>query len=137
MQRTITLTALVISLGLVCGPLSAQELARLPTQIDANGTAYISGGIGDMEFRQISQAGQDFNLKLILSEKSGAFVANVVVAIFNRQGKQVLDVPAGGPIVLTRLAPGAYRVRATYEGREMQKNVNIRAGAPQTISIAW
>lgn len=121
MRSTLTLKALVISLGLVCGPLSAQELARLPTQTDANGTAYISGGIGDKEFQQISQVGQDFNLKLILSEKSGAFVAKVAVTIFNGQGKQVLDVPAAGPIVLTRLDPGAYRVRATYEGARSRR----------------
>ena len=137
MHSTIKLSVLIISLGLALNPLSAQELAAMPVKSDANGTAYVSGGVGDNELLQINQASKDYNLKLILAEKSGAYAANVMVSIFDRKGKQVLDVPSAGPILLTRLAPDKYRVRASYEGREMQKEVRVIAGSQKTLTFAW
>lgn len=137
MYNIIVMNGLAVALWLICAPLSAQELARMPTTTDVNGTAYISGGIGDQELQQVNQASRDFNLKLILAEKSGAYAADVKIDIANAKGKPVLDVPAAGPILLTRLAPGKYRIRAAYQQREQQKEVNVRAGGPQTVSFYW
>lgn len=122
------ITALVVILGLVCGPLAAQE---------SNGTPYLTGGVGDEELQQINQASRDFNLKLLLTAKSGEYLADVAVAIFNAKGVKVLDVGSAGPLLLARLPPGAYRVSASYQGRETTKRVNLRAGGPQTLVFAW
>ncbi|GEM_PF-1411773 len=137
MHSSIKLSVLIFSLGLVLSPLSAQELPAMPVKMDANGTAYLSGGVGDNELLQINQASKDYNLKLILAEKSGAYAANVTVTIFDRKGKLVLNVPASGPILLTTLAPEKYRVRASYQGHEMEKDVRVVAGSQKTLTFAW
>ena len=137
MQNTIKLSVLLISLGLVLSPLTAQELTSMPAQMDTNGTAYVSGGIGDKELEQVDLASKDYNLKLILAEKSGTYAANVKVLIVDRKGKPVLDLPSAGPILLTRLAPAKYRIHATYEGREAEKAVSLIADRQKTLTFIW
>ena len=137
MHSTIKFSVLIITLGLVFSPLSAQELTAMPIKTDVNGTAYLSGGVGDQELLQINQASKDYNLKLILAEKSGAYAANVPVSIFDHKGKQVLNVPSSGPILLTNLAPDKYRVRASYQGLEKQQEVRVIAGSQKTLTFAW
>lgn len=137
MQNTIKLSVLLISLGVVLSPLAAQELTGMPAQIDANGTAYVSGGVGDKELEQVNLASKDYNLKLILAEKSGAYAADVKLVIVDRKGKPVLDLPSAGPIVLTRLAPAKYRIRAIYEGQEAERVVSLIAGRQKTLTFLW
>lgn len=137
MRSTIKLSVVLISLGLVLSPLAAQELTAMSVKTDANGTAYVSGGVGEIELEQVKLASKDYNLKLILAEKSGAYAANVKISIVDRQGKPVLDVPAAGPILLTQLAPARYLVRATYEGQQLQKVVSVVADRQKTVKIAW
>lgn len=137
MQKTIKLSVLLISLGLILSPLAAQELAGMPAKIDANGTAYVSGGVGDKELEQVNLASKDYNLKLILAEKSGAYAADVKFVIVDRKGKPVLNVPSAGPIVLTRLAPAKYQIRATYQGQEIEKALSVTAGRQKTMTFVW
>lgn len=137
MQKTIKFSVVLISLGLVMSPLAAQELTSMPAKIDANGTAYVSGGIGDKELEQVNLASKDYNLKLILAEKSGAYAANVKLLIVDRKGKPVLDLPSAGPIVLTRLAPAQYRIRATYDGREIEKAAHVSTGSQKALTLVW
>lgn len=134
MQHTLTFKILVIALGLFCAPLSAQESA-LPTQTDAHGTPYVSGGVGDGEMQRINQASKDFNLKLLLVEKSGAYAADVQVMIVDRKGNTVLDVPSAGPVLLATLPDGSYRVSATYEGRKVDKRIAVRKGKQAALSF--
>lgn len=136
MQPTLTFKAFAIALGLFCAPLSAQESA-MPTQTDAHGTPYISGGIGDGELQMVNQASKDFNLKLLFAEKSGAYAADVPVTIVDRKGNTVLEVPAAGPILLARLPDGSYRVSASYEGQKMEKRVTVRKGKQTALSFYW
>lgn len=136
MQQTLTFRALVIVLGLFCAPLSAQESA-MPTQTDAHGTPYISGGIGDGELQMINQASKGFNLKLLFAEKSGAYAADVPVTIVDRKGNTVLEVPSAGPILLATLPDGSYRVSASYDGQKLEKRVNVRKGKQAALSFYW
>jgi hypothetical protein len=136
MQQTLTFKILVIAMGLFCASLSAQESA-LPTQTDAHGTSYLSGGIGDGELEMINQASKAFNLKLLFAEKSGAYAADVPVTIVDRKGSTVLEVPSAGPILLATLPDGSYRVSASYEGRKMEKRVNVRKGKQAALSFYW
>lgn len=137
MRNITTIKALVIAFGLVCGPLSAQGAAALAIQIDPNGTSYLSGGIGDEELQQINQASRDFNLKIILTEQSGAYAAHVAVNIVNAKGNQVLELPAVGPILLVGLRSGVYRVSATYKGKKIQKQVNVGTAGQRKMIFAW
>ncbi len=137
MQKTIKLSVLLIWFGLVLSPLIAQELTAMPAKSDAHGTAYVSGGVGDKELEQVNLASKDYNLKLILAEKSGAYAANVKVLIVDHQGKPVLDLASAGPILLTRLAPAKYQIRAIYQGREIEQAVSVIAGSQKTLTFAW
>lgn len=127
---------LALTFGLSASLLSAQELAPLPTQTDAHGTVYLSGGIGETELEQVNQAARDFPLKLILAERTGAYVADVKVAIVDGHGRTVLEVPSVGPILLVQLAPGRYRVWASYEGLVREQRINLNR-AHKTVSLAW
>lgn len=136
MQSTIKIPVLAISLALLCGPLFAQD-APLPTATDPHGTPYISGGVGDAELQQVKAASKSFNLKLILAEKSGSFAADVAIAVFDRKGNTVLEVPAAGPLLLAKLAPGTYRISATYEGHRIEKRVTVPAQGQTSASYYW
>ncbi|MGE5469586.1 MAG: carboxypeptidase regulatory-like domain-containing protein [Bacteroidota bacterium] len=128
---------LICSLGLAGFPLQAEESAISPPAIrnTASGTPYLSGGVGDEELQQIEQAAKDFNLKLVMAEMSGAYATGVALVITDSKGNRVLDLPAAGPLLLTRLPGGSYRIDASYEGRTLQKTVNIRPGGQQQMTL--
>lgn len=136
MRNSMIKGVLALTFGLSAGLLSAEELAPLPTQTDAHGTVYLSGGIGETELEQVNQAARDFPLKLILAERTGAYVADVKVAIVDSRGRTVLEAPSVGPIVLVRLAPGHYRVSASYAGLVREQRITLSRGH-KTLVLAW
>ena len=138
MRKFFAANVLVALLALFSGGLSAEESGMALSPQVSNGIPYLSGGIGDEETEQISRVGSQYNLKLVLAEKSGSYIAEVKLVIFNAKGSKVLDVSKAGPLVLTKLPVGAYQVSATYEGKEMQQRVDIRnTSSLQTRVFAW
>lgn len=126
---------LAVACGLFCGTLSAAEPEL--AQKEFNGTPYLSGGIGEEELEQINQARKDFNFKLLMAEKSGAYVTGVQVVIVDSKGKKALEIQGAGPLLLAKLPVGAYQVSATFEGQLVQQRMDVRAGRMQSLVFRW
>jgi hypothetical protein len=127
------LVALVF--GLACVSAFADENV-LPRQT-YDGTAFITGGIGEEELEQINAARTDFNVRLLMTEKAGAYVTDVRVVIVDGKGKTVLETGSAGPYLLAKLSKGIYRVSASYEGRSQDGRLEVRDGASQMLTFYW
>src|SRR5574343_1261362 len=109
----------------------------VPAPQDARAIPYLSGGIGEAEQRAIESAAQDYNLKLILSERSGAYAAAVSLTILDARGQQVFVLPDAGPIVLVDLPQGRYQIQARYDGRPIETKVAVLNARPKTVHLTW
>ena len=91
-----------------------------------NGRRYVSGGIGQGEVEQLKQMSDKFSLQLIVSSRSGAYLADLQVSITGVNNQKVLDAPLDAPWLLVDLAPGLYKVVVTHRnGQTQERNVTI------------
>lgn len=129
----------LLALTFVAGAHAAAVYAEpnVAPRVDTHGTTYVSGGIGEGEAQRMQQLASDYNVKFILSEKSGAYAAAVKLAVVDASGQHVLDVPDAGPIVLANLPRGQYQIVASYEGKPVTERVAVKGNAPQTIQLIW
>src|SRR6202795_2885293 len=84
---------------------------------------YISGGVGADAREELLAKEKEYNLKIIAAEKSGDYLADVKVVIESARKERVLDTTMEGPILLAKLAPGTYTVRATSDGQTLTQTV--------------
>lgn len=101
-------------------------------------SAWISGGIGREERAAMSQHRDEFNLQLVfVQRRSGAYLAQVDTLIGDAEGRILLRARSEGPFLYARLAPGAYRVAATFRGRTESRRVAVAAGRPTIVTLYW
>lgn len=128
--------ALLAGAGLMC---SAR--AQLPPVQTAQGVEYVTGGFGSDEAAAFKQAKARYALALTFAatDENGStpYVADVQVDISDEQGKSVLALPAAGPYLLADLRPGAYTVRATYQGKTQTQRVKVAGPGSVDLRIAW
>lgn len=125
----------VFAFGLACVSAFASDPV-LPLQT-YDGTAFVTGGIGEEELEQINAARADFNVRLLMAEKAGAYVTGVRIAIVDAKGKTVLEVGSAGPYLLAKLPKGTYRINASYEGQSQERRLEVRDGAGQMLPFYW
>ena len=85
-------------------------------EVRAADAPYISGGVGEDARQELLAKERDYNLKIVAADKSGDYLAAVQVVIESARKEQVLDATMEGPILLAKLAPGTYTMRATSDG---------------------
>lgn len=133
-----SLVYLILLLLALNSPIS---YAQLPEVQQAGGITYISGGIGDDESDAIQAEAKKWPLMLQFSQIDqkgwGSWISGVNVKIFNSQKQEILNVVCDGPFLLLGLKPGTYVIDATYEGVSQQKNVIMKLGPPESLSIYW
>ena len=98
---------------------------------------YLSGGIGVDERQELLDKEKDYNLKIITAEASGDYVGDVRVVIESVGKGRVLEATMEGPILLARLAPGTYTIRATLDGKTLTKSVTISAEGLRQVDFRW
>jgi hypothetical protein len=69
----------------------------------------------------------DYNLKIIAADTSGDYLADVQVVIESAKTGRMLDTTMDGPILLVKLVPGTYTIRATSCDRTLTRTVTIGA----------
>ena len=75
---------------------------------------FVTGGTGADERAELQAKEKDYNLKIVAAATSGDYVADVWVVIESLAKKSVLETKMDGPILLARLPPGTYTIKATY-----------------------
>lgn len=98
---------------------------------------YISGGVGADQRAELAAKEQEYNLKIVAADKSGNFLANVQVVIESAKSERVLATTMNGPILLAKLPPGTYRIRATSEGKTLTQTVTIPAQGLRQAGFRW
>jgi hypothetical protein len=98
---------------------------------------YISGGAGADERQELLAKERDYNLKIVTADKSGDYLAGVQVVIESARKERVLDTTMDGPILLAKLAPGTYTIRATFDDKTLTRTVTIAAQGLGQVDFRW
>jgi hypothetical protein len=130
------LTAVAAAQSAASGP-----SAGLPAERQANGIAYVTGGVSEEESSAFRQARSSYPLSVeLVQQKDGRsqFTADADVRVLDGAGKAVLEARADGPFMLLRLPPGQYRVQATLNGRTVEsKPVAVSAGRSAQAMLSF
>ena len=134
---TAVLNAIVLSF-VMNGPVHAQ--GALPPVQKSGAVEYLSGGVGLDESTAIKSASGQWPLSLVFSVQADGraqFASDVKLQIQDAKGALALDVTATGPYLLARLAPGSYTLRATLDGKTLERKVQVKAGSSAKVELVW
>jgi hypothetical protein len=112
-------------------------LVAFSMEVRAADAPYISGGTGVDERADLLAKEKEYNLKIIGAAKSGDYLAGVKVMIESATKERVLDTTMDGPILLAKLAPGTYTIRATSGGQTLTQTVTIPAQGLRQANFRW
>ena len=129
MQRTI----LILSIAVLAG---ARVALAAPAPQAQGPVAAVSGGVTEEERDQLAAIARDYNLKVVLATRSGAYLADVAVVVRDASGNPVLGTKADGPWVLARLPAGRYSVEGSANGATVRKSVAVGAGQTR-VDLRW
>ena len=103
--------------------------------------AFVCGGVGSDERRELAQEARGANLALeFFVAGRGDYVTDVDVELTPVDGgTAALEVTADGPICYVKLPPGRYRVQASFNGvtRSARATLPARASRPVRIALAF
>ena len=122
------LCGLVLVVGSVGGAVPEARAADVP---------YISGGVGTDSREELQAKEGEYNLKIVVAATSGDFLADVKIVIDSGRNERVLDATMEGPILLAKLSPGTYTVKATSDAQTQTKTVTIPAQGQRQLDFRW
>jgi len=125
----------VIEIAPAAGGGSADRDASLVRQ--QGGISFASGGVGDVEERELRAMAKDFNLAVTLATPDGHFLGGARIRILDAAGRPLVEADADGPLFFARLPAGGYAVEATTAGRTERENVSIADGKRADIRFAF
>jgi len=99
--------------------------------------AYVSGGVGESARSEMRRIGGDYNLHLIFSEPTGAYLAFVDVVIEDERGRRMFDTTSQGPWLFADLPPGTYRITArSRDGVFITRTIDVGT-RPIEVNFTW
>lgn len=116
---------------------TAVVLLALTVAARAADVPFVTGGVGSDERAELQAKEKDYNLKIVAAATSGAFVADVAIVIESSGKQRVLEATMEGPILLAKLAPGTYTIKATYGASTQTQTVNVPAQGLREASFRW
>ena len=116
---------------------TAVVLVTFSVEVRAADAPYISGGTGADERAELLAKEKEYNLKILAAAKSGDYLAGVKVVIESARKEQVLDTTMEGPILLAKLAPGTYTIRAVNDGQTLTRTVTVPAQGLGRVDLRW
>ena len=116
---------------------AAVVVLTFATEVRAADVPHVSGGIGFEGREEMQAAEKDHNLKVVAAEKNGDYLAEVNVVIESAKKERMLDATMDGPILLAKLPPGTYTVKATFEGQTQSRNVTVGGQGLRTLDFRW
>jgi hypothetical protein len=131
-RQSIALAAVVASL--VAAPTFA---ASENTIHRAGAVPYASGGISEEGREDLSAIAKDFNLKLVLATKSGAYLSDIDVVVSDERGHRILDAKSDGPWFFVRLPSGRYSIAASANGVVVRKAVTVGPQQLSRVDLRW
>jgi len=109
-----------------------------PAPVTENGITYISGGVGDVEAKEMKRAAKDYDLMLTFATREhGAYLSDVKIDIEDAKGNSVLSTVSDGPIFLADMPPGRYHIKAETEGKVVGTDVQITGRKRVGTTLVW
>ncbi|HVB47853.1 MAG TPA: carboxypeptidase regulatory-like domain-containing protein [Burkholderiales bacterium] len=110
-----------------------------PVRVQAHaGARYVSGGVGQEERAALEAMRGEFNLRVTFAaQRSGGYLAGVGVGVEDSKGREVFRTVAQGPWLYARLAPGRYRLTASYSGRRQTRQVAVPGKGHVSLDLYW
>jgi len=103
----------------------------------SNDRVYVSGGVGLEESERLKQMADKFSLQLIVSSKSGAYLADTRVTIIGANNQKLLELALDAPWLLVDLAPGSYKLSVAHAGSTQERNLTLAAGKREQIVVQF
>lgn len=117
------------------------NVAKLPPKHQQGNVTYVSGGIGKEETKVMRGAETRYPLTLEFAQYAkphDEYLADIKVKVTDRTGKLVLDTTSTGPILLTKLPNGQYKVSAENDkGKIITKHVAVNGAEPERVVLVW
>ena len=98
---------------------------------------FVTGGVGADERADLQAKEKDYNLKIVAAATSGDYVANVRVVIESAANQSVLETRMEGPILLAKLPPGTYTIKATRGSSTQTRTVNVLGAGLREAQFRW
>jgi hypothetical protein len=117
--------------------MTTTALFTLAVTARAADVPHISGGIGVDEREELRTKERDYNVKIITATKSGAYLSGVQVVIESPKNEPLLETTMAGPILLTKLPPGSYTIKATKGGQTLTQTVAVEAQGLRQVDFRW
>jgi len=117
----------------------AQAMAA-PRPVTQGEATWVNGGIGKTEAEAIRRMAPNWPLQVTFSERHQGrdeFVAGVKLRVTGKDGRTVVDVHDGGPLLLLKLPDGHYTIRAEYDGHVETQRVDVAAGRHDAVAFLW
>lgn len=128
----------VVIFGIVLYALSVYSEEDFLKKGSEGRIAFLSGGVGQPEREILKEKGKAYPLKLIFSNKKGEYLSDVVVKLFDRQGKEILTTVSNGPWLFIDLPSGTYHLEASFKTEKKRiPDFQIERGTQKFLSIQW
>jgi hypothetical protein len=125
LRRALPVAAVLTAFCLAAVPVSAA-----PIEGRGGGISWVHGGVGEEDRIAMEQVAAQHNLHLTFAFKgSGAYLADVQVAIRSASGQTLAETTASGPWLYARLPDGDYRIAATHGSQTLDQRIAIKGGA--------
>lgn len=137
MKTKISLTSVLLAATmLISSPILAADGSDMPfaeQQTDApasqneaaNNPALTSGGVGEEEMSRLKSIQNQYNLKLLITERNGTFLSDIDVHIIDSKGNEVAETTTEGPVLLAKLPVGKYKIRAERHEEVKEQKVTV------------
>ncbi|HZA95876.1 MAG TPA: hypothetical protein VE421_07040 [Burkholderiaceae bacterium] len=130
-----SLKSALVSVSFLLASLTAS--AAITEGRTANDRSYMSGGVGLEESERLKQMADKYSLQLLISSRSGAYLADTHVTITGANGQKVLDLPLDAPWLLVDLMPGNYKVVVAHAGRTQERNVTVAPSKREQVVVQF
>jgi len=97
----------------------------------------LGGGIGGAEREELGAKARDYNVKVVTAVKSGEYLSGVMVVIESATKQPMLETTMAGPILMTKLPPGSYTIKATAGGATLIRTVTTEAQVLKQVDFRW
>ena len=124
-------------LGIALSTASLGVYAAIVEGQTTNGRTYVAGGVGLEESERLKQVADKYPLQLVVSSKSGAYLADTKVTIIGANSQKILDVDLDAPMLLVDLLPGSYKVFVAHGGTTQERNVTLVPGKREQIVVQF
>jgi hypothetical protein len=112
--------------------------AALSANAGTSAGAVTCGGIGSDARAQMEAAASDANLEIeFFAGRRGSYIAGVDVTLTPMGQGDAFSTTADGPICLAHLAPGRYRVEASYKGATRLASATVGAGGRVHLALGF